>query len=241
MPADNIRPELSVHTQPNPIINETANMFNETVLSAIITNNPLNHALHSKINDLNSSYAPCHHMAYNNTDMNYENVASKIRAGVYKPDWKKLSNYTNFMEDPRELMRHLYSHVEEHHGTRFIQYLNAKWKTLNRDEVLDIKRKVESILAQPGLWAQPEYQCAITEAKMTNEDYNDAIRKRDEEIAKQANQIQIFKEQNKNMRADIIRLNQVIISKDNELRNMEISKTNTIKQILETVLPLQNT
>ena len=48
--------------------------------------------------------------------------------------------------------------------------------------------------------------------------------------------MQIIKEQNKNLRTEVIQLKQTVKLKNDELANMEISKRNTIDQIMDKLL-----
>ena len=171
-------------------------------------------------------------MAYYKDSPDFENVAYKIKAGVYNPDWNKLAKYENFTLKAMELMAHLFPDYEAKYGSKTKRELRNKWLKLDTFGVYEIQAEIESILND---FSKCEYHAA-TQMKKTNVDLNDEINKKDKDIAKLSNEMQIIKEQNKNLRTEVIQLKQTVKLKNDELANMEISKRNTIDQIMDKLL-----
>lgn len=159
-----------------------------------------------------------------------ENVAYKIKVGAFNPDWNKLAHYENFTSKVVELMTYLFPDYVEKYGNKNKKYFKDKWLQLHTSDVYEIQTQVETILRN---LSKCEHNNAAIQMQKTNADLHDEINKKDKEIAKLLNEFQILKDQNKNFRTEVIQLKQTVESKNNELANMEISKKNTIDQLLD--------
>ena len=103
-------------------------------------------------------------MAYYKDSPDFENVAYKIKAGVYNPDWNKLANYENFTLKAMELMAHLFPDYEAKYGSKNKRELRNKWLKLDTFGVYEIQAEIESILND---FSKCEYHAA-TQMKKTN-------------------------------------------------------------------------